>query len=192
MIPEYYAIIGAIIASLGGFYYLYETLTGKSQPNRVTWLLWGVFPMITFVAQRVQEVESVSWVTFVSGFTPILVVIASFVNKKAYWKSRALDYYLMLAALIGIMFWVITDNPNIAISLALMADLCAAIPTVIKCYKYPNSESWIAYSISTLGFGLAVFTIRSWTYENYAFVIYLTLINMIMAVFSARKRIFHI
>jgi len=29
MLPEYYAIIGAIIGSLGGFFYLYETSVGK-------------------------------------------------------------------------------------------------------------------------------------------------------------------
>lgn len=54
MLPEYFAIIGAIIGSLGGFYYLYETIVGKAQPNRVTWLLWGIFPMVIFVAQRAQ------------------------------------------------------------------------------------------------------------------------------------------
>lgn len=57
MIPGYFAIVGAVIASLGGLYYLYETITGKSKPNRVSWLLWGVMPMIIFVAQRVQGVE---------------------------------------------------------------------------------------------------------------------------------------
>ncbi|MGB4956878.1 MAG: hypothetical protein WBO49_00330, partial [Candidatus Saccharimonas sp.] len=87
MIPEYFAIIGAVIASLGGLYYLYETIVGKAKPNRVTWLLWGLFPMITFVAQRSQGVEGLSWATFAAGFTPLLVVIASFFNKKAYWKT---------------------------------------------------------------------------------------------------------
>ena len=35
MLPEYCTIIGAIIGSLGGFYYLYETIAGKTQPNRI-------------------------------------------------------------------------------------------------------------------------------------------------------------
>ena len=57
MIPEYYAFIGAIIGSIGGLYYLYDTVIGRAQPNRVTWFLWGLFPMIIFVAQRAQGVE---------------------------------------------------------------------------------------------------------------------------------------
>ena len=99
MIPENFAILGALIASLGGIYYLYETITGKSQPNRVTWILWAIFPMITFFAQRAQGVEGISWATFVSGFTPITIVIASFFNKKAYWKSKPLDFVCMALVL---------------------------------------------------------------------------------------------
>lgn len=36
MLPEYVSILGAIIGSLGGFYYLYETVVGRAQPNRIT------------------------------------------------------------------------------------------------------------------------------------------------------------
>src|ERR1035438_1027177 len=177
MIPENYAILGAIIASLGGFYYLYETITGKSKPNRVTWLLWGIFPMIIFIAQRVQGVEGISWVTFASGFTPFLVFGASFFNKNAYWKSQPLDYVCLAASLCGIGLWAITSNPNLAILFSIFADLCAAIPTIIKCHKHPETESWIAYGISTFGFAFSMLAIQIWTFENYAFVIYLTLLN---------------
>lgn len=187
MIPEYFAVIGAIIASVGGFYYLYETLKGRTQPNRITWLLWGIFPMITFIAQRVQGVEGLSWATFVAGFTPFLVFGASFLNKKAYWKSRKVDYYLLVAAVIGILLWAITDNANLAILFALLADFFAAVPTIIKCYKHPESESWVAYCISFFGFGLGLLTISVFSFENVAFILYLTLVNGLMAALSFRK-----
>lgn len=184
MLPENLAILGAIIASLGGFFYLYETIAGKTQPNKVTWLLWGIFPMITFAAQRVDGVTGVSWATFVAGFVPILILIASLMNKKAYWKSRPLDYACLVTGVIGISLWAITNNANIAILFATFADLCAAIPTVIKCHKHPESESWIAYTISTLGFGFSLLTIHNWDVANYAFLVYLTLMNGLLAVLS--------
>lgn len=143
--------------------------------------------MVTFIAQRAQGVEGVSWVTFVSGFMPILVFVASFFNKKAYWKSRPVDYYLMIAAIVGIIMWAITDNPNLAIAFALLADLLAAIPTIIKCYKYPETESWIAYGVSSVGFTFSLLTIQTWNFESSAFVIYLAAVNIVMTVFSSRK-----
>ncbi len=187
MIPDYFAIIGAIVASLGGLYYLYETIRGKSKPNRITWLLWGLFPMIIFIAQRVQGVEGLSWVSFAAGFTPFLVLAASFINKRAYWKTELRDYYLMAAGFIGIVLWALTDNPNIAIVFALVADLLAGVPTLIKSYTHPETESWIAYAISTLGFGIGILAIQSYIFENYAFVIYLFIMNGTLAYFASRK-----
>lgn len=187
MLPEYFAIVGALIASIGGLYYLYETIVGKSKPNRVTWLLWGVFPMVTFFAQRAQGVEGVSWVSFISGLTPILVVIASFLNKKAYWKTDARDYVCMGLGLIGISLWAITDSPNLAILFAILADVAAGIPTMIKAKKYPETESWQAFGISAFGFGIAILAVQQWDFQNAAFLVYLFCTNLLIAVLAFRK-----
>jgi len=188
MLPEYCAIIGAIIGSLGGFYYLYETIVGKAQPNRITWLLWGIFPMVIFVAQRVQGVEGVSWASFVAGFTPLLVVAASFFNQNAYWKSEPRDYVLMAAAIVGIVLWAMTDNPNLALLLSLLADMLAGVPTLIKSYRHPHTESWVAYAISTFGFGMSFLSVQTYNFENAAFVAYLFILNGAFAVLASRGR----
>lgn len=187
MIPEYFAIIGAVIASLGGLYYLYETIIGKAKPNRVTWFLWGLFPMIIFVAQRAQGVEGVSWLSFAAGFTPFLIVAASFLNKKAYWKTEPRDYVLMGAALLGILAWLVTDEPNLAILFVLVADILASIPTIIKAYKHPETESWIAYGISAVGFGIGVLAIQSFDFQNCAFVIYLFAVQALLTILAIRR-----
>ena len=188
MIPEYFAVIGAVVASIGGFYYLFDTITGKTKPNRVTWLLWGLFPMIIFVAQRAQGVEGLSWATLAAGFTPFLILLASFINKEAYWKTQPRDYCLMGAAFAGIILWALTDNPNLALTFSLLADVFAGLPTFIKAYKYPETESWVAYAISTFGFGISVLAIQTYTFENYAFVIYLFIMNGLLAYFASRKK----
>lgn len=188
MIPGYFAIIGAAVASIGGFYYLYETVTGKAKPNRVTWFLWGLLPMITFIAQRVQGVEGLSWVTFAAGFTPFLILLASFLNKKAYWKTERRDYYIMAAAVLGILLWAVTDKPNVAILFAIVADFLAGLPTLIKAYLHPETESWAAYALCTLGFALGILAIHVFTFENYAFVVYLFAMNGSIAVLSFRNK----
>jgi len=187
MLPEYCAILGAIIGSLGGFYYLYETLLGKAQPNRITWLLWGIFPLVIFVAQRAQGVEGASWTSFVAGFTPLLIVAASFFNRKAYWKSKPRDYGLMAGAILGIALWAITDKPNLALLCSLLADVLASIPTLIKSYRHPQSESWIAYAVSAFGFGTSFLSVQAYNFENAAFVAYVFLLNGALAVLAARR-----
>jgi hypothetical protein len=188
MIPEYFAVIGAVIASLGGFYYLYETLRGTAKPNRITWLLWALFPMIIFVAQRVQGVQGISWASFVAGFVPGLVFIASFLNKKSYWKTERVDYACMAFGFIGIILWALTDSPNLAIVFSIVADFFAGLPTIIKAARHPETESWPAYAISTAGFIVSILAIHQWNFQNYAFVAYLIFANGLLALLAARPK----
>lgn len=188
MLPESFATVGAVIGSLGGLYYLYETIAGRAQPNRVTYLLWGIFPLVIFVAQRAQGVDSLSWTSFVAGFMPLLVVAASFFNRKAYWRTEPRDYYLMAAAIVGIVLWAVTDEPNLAILFSLLADLLAGLPTVIKSYRHPRSESWVAYAISALGFGVSLLSVQRYDFPNTAFVAYVFLMNGACAALASRGR----
>ena len=187
MLPEYFAVVGSVIASTGGIYYAYLTLKGQVQPNRVTWFFWAGFPMIAFVAQLSQGVGLVAWATFVAGAPPILVLIGSLFNKDAYWQTRPIDYWFAVAGLLSVVAWQVTDTPNIAFTFALLADLIVALPTITKAYQFPATEDWKAYAISAFGFLLAVLAIPEWTYDNSAFVVYLFLLNLSIAALAARR-----
>ena len=188
MLLESCATLGAVIGSLGGLYYLVETVTGRARPNRVTWLLWGVFPLVIFAAQRAQGVVGLSWTSFAAGFLPLLVVAGSFLNRDAYWRTTRRDYGLMAAALAGLALWAVTDDPNLAILIALLADLLAGLPTVLKAYRHPRSESWIAYAISALGFGISLLSVQTYDFANTAFVAYVFVLNGACAVLASRGR----
>lgn len=188
MLPESCAIVGALIGSLGGCYYLTETLLGRAQPNRITWLLWGIFPMVIFVAQRAQGVAGVSWASFVAGLMPLLVVAASFFNRNAYWRTEPRDYVLMAAAVLGLLLWALTDQPNLALLFSLLADGLASVPTLLKSYRHPQSESWVAYAVSAVGFGLSLLSVQAHTFENTTFVAYLFLLNGALAGLASRGR----
>lgn len=187
MLPEYFAVIGAVIASLGLSYYLYETIAGNTKPNRITWLLWAIFSMIIFTAQEAQGLEEIAWASFISGLLPLLIVIASFFNAKAYWRNRSSDYLCLAVGIVGIILWGVTNNPNLAIVFAIFADGAAAFPTIVKSYKHPETESWIAYGIAALGFIVSMLAIPVWTFENYAFLSYLVALNGVLAILSYRE-----
>lgn len=187
MLPSYFALIGAAVAGVGGVAYLIDTIRGKVQPNRITWILWALFPMITFVAQLVQGVGGIVWVSFVSGFTPILIVIASFFSAKAYWKTEKIDYYCLALGLIGITLWALTKNANLAILFSIFADLAAAAPTIRKAYLHPHTESWAAFGLSSIGFALGLLSIHVWIFSNYAFVAYLFVSQFILLLLAVRK-----
>src|ERR1700693_1097434 len=101
MINQNFVYLGVAITALGGLSYLINTLRGTVQPNRVTWFLWSLAPLIAFAAEVRQSVGLQAWFTFILGFEPLLVVIASFINKKAYWKMTRTDKMFGALSLIG-------------------------------------------------------------------------------------------
>src|SRR4051812_25550094 len=81
MINQNFIILGAIIASIGSLSYLIDTIKGKVKPNRVSFLLWSLAPLIAFVAELRQGDGLQSLLTFEVGFLPLTIFIASFFNK---------------------------------------------------------------------------------------------------------------
>lgn len=175
MINENFVILGAVIGLLGGISYIKDTLQGKVQPNRVSWGLWAVAVSIAFTAEISQGVKIQSLTTFIVGFVPLLIFLASFVNKKAYWKITKFDLLCGSLSLIGLLFWWITKVGNVAIVFSIFADLAAGIPTLIKSYKYPKSENWIEYMTSFINVLILLLTIKTWGFAYYGFPLYIFL-----------------
>jgi hypothetical protein len=180
MLPPYFTIIGTLIGAAGSLAYLIDTVRGKVKPNRVSFLLWSIAPFIAFAAQISQGIGLESLMTFSTGFLPITVFIASFVNKKAEWKLTKFDLACGFLSILGLILWLMTKVGNIAIFFSIVADGLAAIPTIVKSYKYPDTElawPWIATSFGVL---LTLLTLQGLTFANSGFIIYILFVNVII------------
>lgn len=180
MLNQNFVIIGTIIGAIGSLAYLIDTVKGKVKPNRVSFLLWSIVPFIAFAAQVKQGVGLESLMTFSTGFLPLTTFIASFVNKKAEWKVTRYDLICGFLSVVGLILWMITKVGNIAILFSIVADGFAAIPTIVKAYKYPDTElawPWIATSFGVV---LTLLTIKGLTFANSGFIIYIFLVDTLI------------
>ncbi len=73
MINENFVILGVVIGFIGSLSYLLSTIKGKTKPNRVTWFLWAIAPLIAFAAEIKEGVGIQSLMTFSVGFGPLLI-----------------------------------------------------------------------------------------------------------------------
>lgn len=72
------------------------------------------------------------------------------------------------------------DLPRVAIVLAAAGDGFAAIPTIIKSWRYPKTETGFNYLASLVSVLLVLPSITEWSIENYAFQVYLLIINLVL------------
>lgn len=177
MLNPNFVYIGALIGSIGSIAYIIGTLKGTIQPHRVSFLLWAIAPFIAFAAQVQQGVGIESVMTFSFGFFPLLIFIASFVNKKATWNASKFDLVCGGLSILGLLMWQITKVGNVAIFFSILADALAAIPTLIKAYKYPETEEGWPWLTTWFGSILALFTVSTITFANSGFTIYVIIVN---------------
>lgn len=182
MLNENFVILGAVISGIGSLSYLIDTLKGKVKPNRVTFFLWALAPLIGFAAQINQGVGIQSLLTFMIGFSPALIFLASFLNKKAEWKLHSFDFICGGLSILGLVLWYITKTGIIALSFSMIADALASLPTVIKSYKYPETENPWAYLGSLIAAILTILTITNWNFAHWGFPIQTLVINLVMFV----------
>ncbi len=187
MLPESFVYLGLLIGSIGAISYLIDTVKGTVKPNRVSFLLWSLAPLIAFFAQLKEGVGTQSLLTFSVGFIPLLIFIATFLNKKSEWKLTKFDLTCGGLSILGFILWQITRVGDLAIALSIAADALAGVPTVIKAYKYPETESgwpWISAAINGL---CTLLTVTTWKFAFVAFPLYILLFDLLIYIFVQFK-----
>jgi uncharacterized membrane protein YsdA (DUF1294 family) len=182
MLDSRFIIFGAFINLIGSAAYAVDTLRGKTKPNRVTWVLWTIAPLVAFGGELGEGVGIQALTTFMAGFCPALILLASFLNKKAYWSITRFDVICGLFSVVALILWAVTRVGNWAIIFSIMADLLAATPTITKAYRVPESESSLAFLMAGITGALTLLTLHNWSFAEVAFPAYIVLICSLLYV----------
>jgi hypothetical protein len=168
---------------LGASIYLRDTLRGTTKPNRVTWLLWAVAPLLASAVEFRGGVGLRVLPTFMIGFMPLLVFIGSFHNPASVWQIRRLDFACGAMSVVGTIAWLCTQNGLVAIFAAIAADFVAGIPTMMKSWSHPETETVTSYIGAVINVAILLLTIKHWTFEVAAFPAFILCIGAIQVVF---------
>jgi hypothetical protein len=118
------------------------------------------------------------------------VFISSFFSKKAYWKLEKFDYICGIFSVLALLLWAITKEPFIAILFAILSDGFAAVPTLIKLWKHPETEHPSPYLTGLFSSLMSFTVIKSWAFVEVAFPIYLITVYSLLLLSFYRKKIF--
>jgi hypothetical protein len=181
MLGTLFIVVAIILRLAAGADYLIATIKGRVKPNPVTWLFWGLAPMIAFAAQAQSGLEPSSWVTFILGLGPLLIfAIAVTKNKKQRWKLSLSDMLCGASAALGLILWQITSDPMLALTFGIVADILGGLPTLYKSYHFPESEKALPYFLSLVSMVITMFALTHWDYINAGFPVYIFCINSVL------------
>lgn len=190
MLPENIIYIGVFVTIVGYFFYLKDIFYGQTKPNLVSWVLWALIPFLGFFFTIKAGAGLSALPIFIAGFGPLVIIIVSLFRKNSIWKISKLDITCGALALLSLLFYVFIHNLAISIIFAMLSDGLAAIPTLVKSWKFPETETTGPYLSGFLNNILGLFIIKNWIFSIYAFNIYFILINIVIVFFIYRKKIF--
>ena len=180
MLNQNFVYLAILIDAIGTYSYFIDTVKGRIRPNKVSFALWSLAPLIAFFAEMNQGVGIQSLMTLSVGFFPFIIFLGSFVNKKAYWEIKKFDVFCGVISLVGLFLWYITQVGNWAIFFSILADGFAYIPTFRKAYQFPETESawpWLAYALTGL---VTIATINDFNFANLGYPAYIFLSNLLV------------
>ncbi|MDE2029153.1 MAG: hypothetical protein KGI97_01170 [Alphaproteobacteria bacterium] len=166
---QYVTILGAAIATAGSFSYLRDTFKGRTKPNRVTYAIWAATALTSTAAGLMEGVRWAVLPVFLAGLLPALIFVVSFHNKNAYWRTRGFDYVCGFLSAMALVLWRITHDANIAIGFSIVSNLLAAVPTMLKAWTHPESESAATYATGAVSAVTAFVAAPAPSFAAYAF-----------------------
>lgn len=174
----FFVLISILILLTGDTVYCKGILKGSIKPNRVSFILWFLFPMPTFWAQYVKGFSVETIFLGIVIVMPIAIIICSYIAKDGYWKITLFDIALGVLSISGFIVSLSLSDIYLAVTATLITDFLAAVPTIRKSWIDPHSEGISAYiSIS----GSAFFSVLASSDINYvstAFNVYIFLIGI--------------
>ena len=168
--PHSLVIISTLLMLWGGYAYFRDTLVGRTKPNRVSWFLWALAPLVSLGAAF--SVDADIWASvrvLVGGVVPGVIFLGSFFNRKSYWKLTWFDWFCGGLSLTALLFWQLASSPLIAVLLATAANTFASIPTFIKAWNFPETETRLIFVNRFLSAVLIIPAIPVWNIANSAF-----------------------
>ncbi|MBU6455098.1 MAG: hypothetical protein KGS72_25225 [Cyanobacteria bacterium REEB67] len=180
MIDPVFMWLTVLLSVVGNGRYALHTLRGETQPNRVTWFLWGVIPLIAFFAEINEGVGLQSMMTLACGLGPLLVFTASLLNKKAFWQISRLDIVCGVLSVVTVVLWRLSGSGDLAIALSMVADGLAGVPTLVKSWHHPESETDTPFLLGCFSASITLMTIKTWNFANFGFPAYILVMCLML------------
>lgn len=170
-------VLSLLLILTSGAFHCTRVWQGKIIVNPMSWLVWfGVSFAILISYKSVGATHN-----FLPAIGNVIFPGINFILslKQKFTKLDKWDIACGALGVISILIWYFThDNPataQYANYLAILADLCAIIPTYRLVKSNPMVEKPLPWIVFSVGFGISIFAITEHTIANYVLPIYMSL-----------------
>ena len=139
-------IAAAVLSLIDPVPYIRDILRGTTRPHRGTWLVWSALGATAFVTQLA---DGATWSLAMVGVQTVSITLVLVLSiRRGTGGVGRYDLTLMSAAGLGIVGWMLSDDPAVATAFVVMADLIAIVLMLPKTWRDPWSETPSSYALA--------------------------------------------
>ena len=173
-------VISTIIVLIAPLVYVRAILKGKAKPHRTTRLVILVISALATAALFAQGNRVAIWLAGASTLSCLLLFLMSIKRGMGGWSKS--DITCLSIAIIGIYLWQTTQNSLIALYAAIMSDFVGMVQSLIKTYKFPETEIASFFALDIIAGSLSLMALQAWTFADYSYPLYIVMINITMVI----------
>lgn len=180
------ALAAAILSVVDTVPYVRDIARGTTRPHRGAWLVWSTLGATAFVSQLA---DGATWSLALVGVQTILMtlVLALSIRRGTGGVGRY-DLTLMSAAGLGIVGWLLSDDPAVATSFVVAADLAGVVLMLPKTWRDPWSETLSTYALASAAGVFGAAAVGGLDASLVLYPAYFALANGAMAAVIASRR----
>lgn len=183
-----FTTLSAFLSIIAFSPYIRDTLAGRTKPHRASWLIWSVLAAIAFASNLSDGIHLSLWFIGAQAVPTMSIFLLSIpLGHGDYFSPR--NKAILACAALGVMLWVVLDTPAYALGITIIISTIGAIPTVIKSYTSPQSETLVTWVLCMLSSLCAVISILDGSAFVVAYPLYLLTLYMCItaAIMMGRK-----
>ncbi len=195
MNPEIVGRIAAGITIVNAIPYLVRVYQGKIKPSVTSWSLWTLIGLALLLTYHGQGAKANLWPVMLAFINPLLVTILA-LKKRGEWSPLTkIEIVSIAVASVALLMWLFVHNDvaqmQYALYLSIVADACAALPTIILVWGNPLEDRPFCWIVFVLAYALNLFAITEHTVANYILPLWFVLGGSVVALPLTLYRIKH-
>ncbi len=179
-IKALFGILSSIFVLVGAIPYLSDIHNRRAHPHVLSWIGWAFITALGGFAMLADGSQWVVAIIFANTISCLVIASYSIVRRVGVWSTTIWDYIFFGLGILGLILWQTLDMPVLALICAITADLSFGIPTIIKTYKNPDSETPFVWLTATISGLLSMFAIHAFSFSEVAYPVYLLIFDSVV------------
>lgn len=173
--------------------YLMGVWRGEFHPNVVSWVLWSVIGLVMLLSYKSTGAGDNIWMGVVSFTNPLAVAVVAIWRNGGWENPTALEWIAVGICVVAleryIRFHRNEKRAAAALYTTILADVCAATPTILLAWQSPMSEQPIPWAIYGIGALLVFLSIEKWRMNQWILPVYALFVSIAVVIPTVAHRL---